>query len=76
MKFLSRRIGKLEARIRPQERPENERLRELLQRRCRRLGVRYEEPSPESRRSLTKMTLTEVLRAHFGELPVATDNTY
>ena len=41
MKHLSRRIGKLEARIGPQERPADESVRELIQRRCQRLGNPY-----------------------------------
>ena len=71
MKHLSRRIGKLEARIGPQERRADERVRELIQRRCQRLSIPYEEPSLEPRRAQGKMGLTEVLREHFARPSLA-----
>lgn len=36
-----------------------------MERRCKVLGIAYEEPSPEPRRELSKVTLTKILRTHF-----------
>ena len=64
MKHLQR-IGKLEARIGPQERRADESVRELIRRRCQRLGRPYKEPWPEPRRAPGKVMLTDMLRARF-----------
>lgn len=52
-------------RIGPQDGRADERVRELIQRRCQRPGISYEEPLLESRSPLGRMSLTAVLRTRF-----------
>ena len=46
---------------------ETERLRELVQRRCARLGIPYDQLSPEPRNAFGKATLTEISRLTFAD---------